>query len=510
MREPLQAKEDMKRVRGTRRLTALTLGAALALAVLTGCATSHRVRGADKAGGSDAPLVLRLGDVDAEDDPITTPVLEYFGDQVAKLSGGTLRVRVIYDAAGHERPDVEAQVARKVRDGRFDLGWIGAAAWDELGVMSFQALHAPFLVTDDALLDRVATGPLAGTMLAGLRRAGIQGLAVIPESLRNPVGLRHPLVSLGSFRGARLVVTPSRATDAALRALGATPVHGLGKAHDFAIADGLLESLVAYLGPYVVTGNASIFPVLHTLFANPASLRALTDAERAALQQAAARTLAHAVAKRRSAQAAIDRFCSTGRSASATGGGRVVLASRADIRALVRATRPVYSELERDPRTKRLISQIRALKRSLPSAPAIRVPGGCSVSPERGPTGSTAPHATTRLDGTYRWLLTKEDAMRVEGNPDDPTIGSVSTMTLRAGKWQNGEGPDAIKGTYKVTGNRIAFNWPSENSVLVFTFTRDHDGTLHLRPAPSVEQGDRFVWSSEPWRRIGPPVRDIP
>jgi Bacterial extracellular solute-binding protein, family 7 len=499
----------MRRVSGTRQLAASTLASALAVAVFTGCATSHRVRGADKAGGSDAPLVLRLGDVDAEDEPNTTHVLDYFRNQVVRLSGGTLRVRVIYDAAGHERPDVEAQVARKVRDGSFDLGWIGAAAWDELGVTSFQALHAPFLVTDDLLLDRVATGPLAANMLSGLRPAGVRGLALIPESLRNPVGLRRPLVSLASFRGARLVVTPSRATDAALRALGATPVHALGKAQKLGEADGLLESLVAHLGPDIVTGNASIFPVLHTLFANPTSLRALTAFERAALERAAARTLAHVVARRRSAQAAIDRFCS-GRSASASGGGRVVLASRAELAALVRATRPVYSELERDPRTTSLIRQTRALKRSLPPAPAIRVPRGCSVPPERGLTSSTAPRATTRLDGTYRWVLTKADAIRFGESPDQAPVGGVGTMTLRAGKWQIGEGPDAPRGTYAVAGNRIAFSWPSENSVLVFTFKRDHDGTLHLRPAPSVEQGDRFVWSSEPWRRIGPPVREIP
>jgi TRAP-type C4-dicarboxylate transport system substrate-binding protein len=504
----------MRRVRGTRQLAASTLASALAVGVFTGCATSHRVRGADKAGGSDAPLVLRLGDVDTQDDPNTTSTLEYFGDQIAKLSKGSLRVRVIYDAAGHERPDVEARVARKVREGSFDLGWIGAAAWDELGTTSFQALHAPFLVTDDVLLDRVATGPLAGNMLNGLRDAGVQGLAVVPESLRNPVGLRRPLVSLASFRGSRLIVTPSRATDAALRALGAIPVHRLGKA-DLDVmsrgqADGRLESLVLYLGPDIVTGNASMFPVLHTLFANPASLRALTDVERAALDRAAARTLTHVVATRLSAQAAIDRFCSTGRSASATGGGRVVLASSAELAALMRATRPVYSELERDPETRILISQIRALKRSLPPAPAIRVPGGCSVPREPGPTGSTASQTPTKLDGTYRWVLTKADAIRFGAPPDQAPVGGVGTMTLRDGKWQIGEGSDAPAGTYAVTGNRITFIWPSENSVLIFTFSRDRDGTLHLTPTPSVEGGDRFVWSSEPWRRIGPPVREIP
>ena len=66
----------MIRVRGTRQLAASTLASALAVAALTGCAASHRVRGADKAGGSDAPLVLRLGDVDSEDYSITTRMLE--------------------------------------------------------------------------------------------------------------------------------------------------------------------------------------------------------------------------------------------------------------------------------------------------------------------------------------------------------------------------------------------------------------------------------------------------
>jgi hypothetical protein len=112
------------------------------------------------------------------------------------------------------------------------------------------------------------------------------------------------------------------------------------------------------------------------------------------------------------------------------------------------------------------------------------------------------------LDGTYRWVLTKADAIRFGAPPDEAPVGGVSTMTLRNRKWQIGEGSDAPAGTFAVRGDRIAFNW--ENALLIFTFARDRDGTLHLTPAPSVERGDRFVWSSEPWRRIGPPVRDIP
>ena len=36
------------------------------------------------------------------------------------------------------------------------------------------------------------------------------------------------------------------------------------------------------------------------------------------------------------------------------------------------------------------------------------------------------------------------------------------------------------------------------------------DGSRVLDPLPADDRGDRFVWSSEPWKRIGPPVREIP
>ena len=109
--------------------------------------------------------------------------------------------------------------------GRFELGWIGSRAWDRLGVTSFQALQAPFLVTSYALLDRITTGPLAARMLAGLDGHGFVGLALVPDRLRHPIGVEHPLRSPAEFAGARVRVIPSRATDALMRALGAMPVH---------------------------------------------------------------------------------------------------------------------------------------------------------------------------------------------------------------------------------------------------------------------------------------------
>src|SRR5664279_4639150 len=178
----------------TKRFGAVGLGAILETVILVGCGSGRGHPGADKAGPSHAPVVLTLGSRDSGSDP-DTPIAEYFAAQVDELSSGRLRVHVILDAAGDDVPDTEMRIARMVRDGKLDLGWIGARVWDELGVTSFQALQAPFLIDNYALLDQVTSGPLAHEMLAGLTGKGVVGLALVPELLRHPVGLRRPFLS---------------------------------------------------------------------------------------------------------------------------------------------------------------------------------------------------------------------------------------------------------------------------------------------------------------------------
>jgi hypothetical protein len=68
------------------RFGAVVLAAILAPSLLAGCRASAGDGGADKAGGSGAPRVLRLGSNDAFTDP-DTPNVEYFAAQVRSLSG---------------------------------------------------------------------------------------------------------------------------------------------------------------------------------------------------------------------------------------------------------------------------------------------------------------------------------------------------------------------------------------------------------------------------------------
>ena len=494
-----------------RPLAALAAAVSLAAAILAGCSPSSDPRTADKAGGAGGVAVLRLGALDTRDAG-DLPVLAYFARQVEKRSEGRLRIHTTWAAAGLHRGDAGQELARMVRRRELDLGWVGAEGWDELEVTSFAGLYAPLLVDNDRLLNAVAGGRLATQMLGGLRRAGVAGLALVPRSLGPAMGRSHAFLAPEDFVGARVAVMPSRAVDMTVRELGARPVH----ASVFAMGtwlgrvDAQLPAFDRLPVAGVVAGNIPLLPGLNTLFANTDSLNALARDERVALRSAARRTLEHVIATRPSAQAALERFCSGGRGASPSGGGRAVLASRSDLAALARATRPVYAELRRDPRARQLIERIGSLKRSLPPAPRVHLPPGCSTAIPQ-PAGGGKRRPPGDLNGTYRWLLTRAAALAFgpgANNADTlAELPSVVTMTLRDGKWQLGGDPHG--GTYTATRDRISFAWPAVNSTLTFGYSADHDGTLHLTPSRSVERGDRFVWSSQPWRRIGPPVRKI-
>ncbi len=247
-----------------------------------------------------------------------------------------------------------------VQDGELDLGWIAARAWDTVGVTSFQALQAPFLITDQELLTEVLAGSMADEMIVGLDEVGLVGLGMYPDGLRYPLGYAAPMTSLEDFDGANIRLVPSEATEALVRALGGRPVYGLtGDALDAAIASGDVDGTEVSLGlatsiapkGSVVTGNVVLFPRVNTLFAGQDLMDSLSDQQEAILAAAAEETYAFA------ASATMEDF-----RAFCEAGGEVVIASEVDVAALERAARPVYRLLEADPATKAFIDEIHGLK----------------------------------------------------------------------------------------------------------------------------------------------------
>jgi TRAP-type C4-dicarboxylate transport system substrate-binding protein len=477
-----------------RRLLVLIATAALATTLATGCGLGS---GSDKAGGSRTPVVLRLAVSTPVDDP-DVAIARLFAARVAAASHGSLRIQLVVGPAGLQDEDPEERVARMVRDGRFDLGWIGSRAWDELGITSFQALQAPFLVTSYPLIGRIATSSVAARMLDGLRAHGFVGLALVPDRLRHPFGVARPFRSPRDFAGARIRVIPSRATDMLMRALGATPVHISGSEIDAATArrafDGTEHELgTTWPGGHYLTANVTYFPKMVTLFAGTDRFNRLSDSQRAIVRKAAEQTAADVAANPPVEDELARRYCQV---------GRVFAASRGDLAALTRAARPVYAQLERDHQTRALIAAIRELKATTP-APAPPQPVSC-VKQSPAPQGRRA--SPSMLNGTYRWRRTKAGAIAA-GHPNDPDIGTTGGMTLRDGKWRLQGGS---LGTYEVIGDLIVFDWPQQAQTLQFTFKRHDNGDLELKPVLPMDPGDRFVWAAETWRRVGPPIAPTP
>lgn len=484
-------------------MTHRTIGLLLVATLLAGCGSGA----ANKAGGSSTPVVLRLADSNNTDQP-DTATIEHFAAQVEKRSGGSLRVRITYVAAGSSSPFVETRTIAAVRRGRYDLGWIGARAWDLNGLDTFRALQAPFLITSMRLLNRVAASPLAGEMLDSLtKQGGVVGIALVPDFLRHPVGMSRTFVKPQDFVGARIRIQPSRVTAAIVRALGARPLtisnDAIGLAIDRKQVDAQEVSMLNSPGGSAVTENVVFFGKALTLFANRGAYGRLNEGQRHIVQDAAADTLRYALSHHPPDSDLATGYCYDRR--------RIVFATPADVQVLVRKERPVYRWLESDPQTKRFIEEIRALKRTTPADPTMTsrtIPAACR-RPQQPARALGAPRPASLVNGTYRNVITLADAEKywhASPPPGNDTFPIVGTATLRNGKWRI-TGPDHDHGTYTIRGNRIRFVWPRVASVLVFRFTREPDGTLHMKPVLPMDSGDQFIWASQPWRRIGPPTQ---
>ncbi len=487
----------------TARFAGGLLAAAIASAITAGCSFSHASGGADKAGGSNAPIVLSLADSDDKTQP-DTPAVRFFAAQVAKLSHGALRIQIKFQAAGDKSAEVEQHTVRMVQTGTFDLGWVGARAWDQLGVTSFEALQAPFLITSYPLLDRVVTSGIAHRMLNGLRGQHVIGLALIPDELRHPVALEHRLVSLSDFSGARVRIQPSRITSSLMRALGAIPVEVANANIASAIGSHQIDGEELALGnaPWTstVTGNVTFFGKTLTLFAGGPAYRRLTADQRDVLREAAKQTLEHVTATSPTESGLAGAFCRQS-------GARIVFASKSQLAALVRASQPVYAELERNAETRSFIAKIRRLRATTPAPPRLVVPPSCERVQQPAPTTGKL-RSPSVLNGTYHLRFTIRDERRF-GLPVSERKAGVETRVLRNGRWRFAVGePSGPHGAYTIRGDRITFvgSNAAPHGGETFVFSLDRNGTLRLKPVPPMDPGDQWVTAGEPWQRVGPPL----
>jgi TRAP-type transport system periplasmic protein len=450
------------------RLHTALSGAALAALVLAGCSGSD----ADGEVAAEEPVEPAS---DEAGEPVTlsmanpyghlgfTPAVEYFVEQVEALSEGDLRIQVINDFGDHQ-PDGEQQVVSAVATGDVDVAWVGTRVFDTLGLSSFQALHAPFLVDSYAVQAAIIDSDIPDRMLAGLDDIGVTGLAVLAGGLRVPVGVDGPLLEPDDYAGIAFQFYRSDTQANALATLGATPTDVVAGDRDAGLASGEIDahehSLLTYvqrgnytLAPYLAA-NTILWPETQALIINPDVLGSLTDVQAGWLYAAAADAAA------RSAEL---HDQDTERAVEACeGGARFAEASDAQLTALREAVEPVYAELSADQLTAELIAEIESLKQTVDAEP-LSIPDGCTgTAPGREGAVAEGTDDPGVLNGTYRVEWTVDELVDAVGI-DEPWVGSnagVVALTFNDGDythvWETG--PSAgqhCDGTYAVTGNRV-------------------------------------------------------
>ena len=306
------------------------------------------------------PITLRIGTDDDPDRPATDQI-KHFAAEVEQISHGQLVIEPVWHAADDRRVGWDQAVARLVVAGELDMGMIPARAWDTEGVTSLRALQAPFLLTSNDLIGQVVKADMTEEMLAGLDKAGVTGLALVPESLREIFSFGEPFLSIGDFKGITIRTPRSDMSSKVFKALGATADDPDGDDFDNAIANGTVAAAESSLPlatslplPATATANLVLFPKINSMVVNQAKFAQLDQAQQDMLRQAASKTRDWGVKVMPDSAEGAAQYCKAG--------GTVVNTTAENLAKMQKVTHSVYTDLEKDPQTKSFIDQIRDLK----------------------------------------------------------------------------------------------------------------------------------------------------
>jgi len=486
------------------------VAAAAMLMVLIAACNPSAPAVADKAGGVGTPVVLRLGTDDFVSAVSARPI-EIYKEEVERASGGFVKIEPVYEAAGEVADRWDQRVAEAVQKGDLDLALVPTRAFDELGVRSFQALQAPFLLDDDDLVDRLVTGDWVTELMSGLPAIGISGLALWPDNLRHPVSYGKPITSLHDFRNVTIRAPLSQASYALLEALGSKPVDLNDSALEAALADGsvgAVESTIAGAQgtrpPSVVTANITFFPKIGALVANATAFGRLPEEQRRVLRDAAATTTARLVKTRIREAAAAAELCANG--------GGLALAPPANVAEIEAAAAPLYAELEKDALTKGLIADFRELRAASGGLAVGLTP--CTPAPV--PSIDVAAGDQSVLDGIYRYEVTEEYLIKQGVDQAEARNDwGVHTFTMSAGTfsdaWTNSAaGTHSCEGIFKIEGRIVTFTWTRGcfgDVRAEYTLSGDQIQWSNVQALPphdsATDQTNAEAFQSVPYTRIG-------
>jgi hypothetical protein len=191
-------------------------------------------------------------------------------------------------------------------------------------------------------------------------------------------------------------------------------------------------------------------------------------------------------------------------------GGTIVAAPPSAVRALNRAATPVYAELARDERTKRLVQAILELKSSRTAPAEARRPCGDLNAPREAAATRVGPGIP---DGVYRTTMSTEElvAAGFASSLEDPTeYDGVHTLTLNRGDLVDyiPSGGEFVPcgGTYSSAGNRVKFRFEVDCSGEMTARWSLRDGWLRFTRVTSDNPVNtsnlRAVFGAKPFRKL--------
>jgi TRAP-type C4-dicarboxylate transport system substrate-binding protein len=452
------------------------------------------------------PITLRMAVADQEGRP-SDPYVHEFINQVKTLSNGNIDVKPTWDAGAETTPSFEQGVVTVVKAGEYDLGLAGSRAWDGLGVTTFQALQAPFLIDNDALSEAVASSDIATRMLDRLSPAGMAGLALWPEDLRHPfsMNLDQPILLPKDLEGLSVRAIPSEVSYMLIDALGGNPMYG----DDYQAAESGLRQGASLSGAPSATGNVIFFPKFQVLFANGAAFEKLSEGQRAILLAAAASTQKKAIADHPSEADAAAAWCADG--------GTVVMATAEQVAAFEAAAQPVFDKIEQDPLNAEMIAAIRELKANTTPAPGAQACGSDLAQSSALPTSESAVWSTgLPPNGTWQAEVTSDVFVRMGLLRSAATEwAGTYTITFNDGKylgvWQGEPGQSGkCQANYELVGDLVRLTYYQTtgdecvNEIDDIQWRLDQDG-LHLhvvdiKNAPVTEI--KAYYEAKPWEQV--------
>jgi TRAP-type C4-dicarboxylate transport system substrate-binding protein len=482
------------------RCCRIAAGVAALTLLLGGCVA----QASDRAGGDAGRTARVLTLAQANDD--VPAQLRAWADEVARLSQGTLRIE-FKQRWRRGQASAEEGVIKDVAKGKADLAWVGARAFDRVGIPSFQPLLAPMLIDSQALQARIFSDGTTATMAKAIDSPRLVGVGVLPGPLRKMLGVTEPFLRPADFAGQAVGLQDGGVAASTLRALGAQP-KGLPSGARLTGVDAYEQQLSSIWGNHYelvagyVTANLNLWPRPLVLFAGRTVMRSLTARQRTALREAVRSSMSTALRESRSEDAdAVPQLCRAGMT--------FPVASPADLQQLRDAVEPVYDALRASPQVGAVLNHIQAAKTRL-GAPADSL--SCPADQATGGTGSSSPDIP---DGTYEVTLTDEEASRCPG--DAGIHGGVQVLQLRAGQVRQGErlaadgGPLDLGwlGSYRVFRDRFELHEASTGGVMTALWSFD-GRRLTLSDLKNGECGDETVWTTHPWVLLKPAATTTP